>query len=249
MARYRQDFVYGVASGVIASSAQTTITGTNWPTTIPSGSYMPVVLNPGYYGATGSPEIVYITSATSTVATVVRNQEGTSPTSTPSGGVTPWIAGPLITDFGLSNQLINGEFPIPTASGQFFVSSVSGTSQVPYWSTTIPVGAIQYYWDTNAGAATYVANPTDINSIVQVSGSCVIQLPNTTAINYGQQVTFIQMTSGTVTFSGGATIYSTGSLNGGANPQLRAQYSAATAIWIGNQVGSTNAWVVTGDII
>jgi hypothetical protein len=249
MARYRQDFVYGVASGVIASSAQTTITGTNWPTTIPSGSYMPVVLNPGYYGANGSPEIVYITSATSTVATVARNQEGTSPTSTPSGGVTPWIAGPLITDFGLSNQLINGEFPVPTASGQFFVSSVSGTSQVPYWSTTIPVGAVQYYWDTNAGATTYVANPTDINNIVQISGNCVIQLPNTATINYGQQVTFIQMASGTVTFSGGATIYSTGSLNGGANPQLRAQYSAATAIWIGNQTGSTNAWVVTGDII
>ena len=243
--RYRADFLYGVASGVIASSAQTVITGTNWPTTIPSGSYMPIVLNPGYYGATGSPEVIYVTSATSTVATVTRNQEGTSPT---NGTTVPWIAGPLVTDFGITNQLTNGDFPVPTASGQFFVSSASGTSGTPYWSTSIPVGAIQYIWDTNYGAATYVANSTDINNIVQISGSCVIQLP-ASGIGYGQQVTFIQMTSGTVTFSGGATIYSTGSLNSGGTPQLRAQYSAATAIWIGNQTGSTNAWVVTGDII
>jgi hypothetical protein len=243
--RYRADFLYGVASGVIASSAQTVITGTNWPTTIPSGSYMPIVLNPGYYGATGSPEVIYVTSATSTVATVLRNQEGTSPT---NGTTVPWIAGPLVTDFGILNQLANGDFPTPSASGQFFVSSASGTSSSPYWSNFIPAGSVQYVWDTNYGASTYVANSTDINNIVQISGNCTIQLP-ASGISYGQQVTFIQMTSGTVTFSGGATIYSTGSLNNGGTPQLRQIYSAATAMWIGNQTGSQNVWVVTGDII
>jgi hypothetical protein len=248
MSRYRLDFAYGVASGVIASSAQTTITGTNWPTTIPSGSYLPVVLNPGYYGASGSPEIVYVTSATPTVATVTRNQEGTSPTSTPSGGVTPWIAGPLISDFGIVNQIANGDFPSPVASGQFFISSASGVAQ-PYWSSTIPAGSIQYNYDTNSGAAVYTADSTDINNIVQISGNCQIKLP-TGSILYGQQITFMQMTSGTTTFfSGGANIISTGALNGGANPQFRAQYSVATAIWLGTTVSASGTWMVTGDII
>jgi hypothetical protein len=248
MARYRQDFVYGVASGVLASSAQTTITGTNWPTSIPSGSYMPIVLNPGYYGATGSPEIIYVTSATSTVATVVRNQEGTSPISTPSGGVTPWVAGPLVTDFGVVNQIANGDFPSPTTSGQFFVSSASGSNS-PYWSNVIPAGVIQYVYDNNGGSATYIANTTDINNIVQISGNCVIQLPSG-GLTYGQQITFIQLTSGTITaFSGGANIISTGALNGGANPQLRAQYSAVTAIYLGTTMSASPTWIITGDVI
>lgn len=243
--RYRSDFLFGVASGVIASAGQTTITGTGWPTTIPSGQYLPVVLNPGYYGSTTSPEIIYVTSATSTVATVTRVQEGSTLT---SGTTVPWVAGPLISDFGITNQIANGDFPSPSSAGQFFVSSASGAS-TPYWSTTIPIGAIQYTYDTNGGASTYVANTSDFNNIVQISGSCVIQLP-ASGVNYGQQITFMQLTSGTVTtFSGGAQIISTGALNGGANPQLRAQYSTVTAIWLGGPAGSVNAWMVTGDVI
>jgi len=246
--RSRLDFAYGIASGIV-NGGQTTITGTNWPTPV-AGTYVPVVLNPGYYGATGTQEIIYVTSSgTSTVAIVQRQAEGGfGPVTTGVSGTVPWVAGPLITDFGIINQINNGDFPSPTASGQFFISSASGTSSAPYWSNFIPAGSIQYIWDTNYGAATYIANSTDINNIVQISGSCAIQLP-ASGIGYGQQVTFIQMTSGTVTFSGGASIYSTGSLNNGNNPQLRQIYSTATAIWIGNQIGSQNVWVVTGDII
>ena len=246
--RTRLDFAYGIASGIV-NGGQTTITGTNWPTPT-AGSYVPVVLNPGYYGATGTKEIIYVTSSgTATVAVVQRQAEGGfGPVTTGVSGTVPWVAGPLVTDFGIVNQINNGDFPSPTASGQFFVSSASGGNS-PYWSNVIPAGVIQYVYDSNSGSTTYVANATDINNIVQISGNCVIQLP-ASGITYGQQITFMQLTSGTsTTFSGGVTIISTGALNSGANPLLRAQYSVATAIYLGTTVSPSSTWIIAGDII
>jgi hypothetical protein len=246
--RSRLDFAYGIASGIV-NGGQTTITGTNWPTPV-AGTYVPVVLNPGYYGATGTQEIIYVTSSgTATVAVVQRQAEGGfGPVTTGVSGTVPWVAGPLVTDFGIVNQINNGDFPSPTASGQFFVSSASGGNS-PYWSNIIPAGVIQYVYDSNSGSTIYVANTTDINNIVQVSGTCTIQLPSS-GITYGQQITFMQLTSGTLTtFSGGATIISTGALNSGANPLLRAQYSVATAIYLGTTVSPSPTWMITGDII
>lgn len=143
--RYRANFLAGVASGVINSLGQTTITGVNFPTTIPPGQYMPIILNPGYYGsanANGGPEIAYVTAVTGTIATVTRGQEGTSSTLA-SGTTIPWVAGSLSSDFTLSSGIRNGDFPAPTSSGQIFVSTntISGqfTNTLPS-STVIPSG-------------------------------------------------------------------------------------------------------------
>ena len=57
LSRYRANFIAGTASGVIASSGQLTITGSNFPTNIPTGSYMPIILNPGYYGQTSTQKL------------------------------------------------------------------------------------------------------------------------------------------------------------------------------------------------
>lgn len=131
MQRYRSNFQSGVASGITTS--QTTITGSNWPTTIPSGQYLPVTLNPGYFGAsnTSGPEIVYVTSVTGNAATVLRGQEGTSGALV--NGTVPWVSGPLVSDFTLLSGMNNGDFPVPTASGQILTSVGSGVIS-PIWT-------------------------------------------------------------------------------------------------------------------
>ena len=131
MQRYRSNFQSGVASGITTS--QTTITGSNWPTTIPSGQYLPVTLNPGYFGAsnTSGPEIVYVTSVTGNAATVLRGQEGTNGALV--SGTVPWISGPLVSDFTLLSGMNNGDFPVPTASGQILTSVGSGVIS-PIWT-------------------------------------------------------------------------------------------------------------------
>ena len=139
--RYRANFLAGVASGIINSLGQTTITGVNFPTTIPPGQYMPIILNPGYYGsanANGGPEIAYVTAVTGTVATVTRGQEGTSSTLA-SGTTIPWVAGSLASDFTLSSGIRNGDFPAPASSGQIFVSTSTISGQ---FTNTLPSGTI-----------------------------------------------------------------------------------------------------------
>ena len=108
MSRYRVNFAQGVAYNVSGTGAQLTISGINFPQV--SGTYMPIVLNPGYFGATNTsgPEIVYVTSVNSsgTVATLsARAQEGSS---LASGAVVPWVAGPVVADFDVSNLTSTG---------------------------------------------------------------------------------------------------------------------------------------------
>jgi hypothetical protein len=143
----------------------------------------------------------------------------------------------------------NGDFPAPVASGQFLISSASGSS-IPQWSTYIPVGAVQYDFDTNLGASNYIVNNTDINNIIMVSGvtpvTIVLPISGTT---FGQQSTFVAQTSQPITFSGvsGTNVVSVGA--NPAMPQLRQIYSVATATWLGGNGSTVNEWIVIGDVI
>jgi hypothetical protein len=125
--RYRGNFLYGTLSGF--NTSQTTFTGTGFPTNLTTGTYLPIIINPGYNGATASSEIVYVTGITGagTVITVSgRGFEGTTATSGSTGD--QWVSGPLASDFGISNQIANGDFPTP-ASGQLLVAtSASGVT-------------------------------------------------------------------------------------------------------------------------
>jgi hypothetical protein len=128
LTRFRTNFIYGTMNAY--NSSQTTITGTATQGVIISSpganQYLPIILNPGYYGSTVSGEIVWATSIVSQGSNYVftlagRGQEGTTAVS--GANNTPWIAGPLISDFGFNNQLFNGDFPAPTTSGQIFIST------------------------------------------------------------------------------------------------------------------------------
>ena len=174
--RYRGNFLYGTLSGF--NTTQTTFTGTGFPTNLTTGTYLPIIINPGYNGATASGEIVYVTGITGagTVITVSgRGFEGTTATSGSAG--TQWVAGPLSSDFGISNQIANGDFPTP-ASGQLLVgTSASGAA----FTNTISGITIS--------GSTFAANNSIVGGadgqILAISGSNIVPLSITTSGAYG----------------------------------------------------------------
>ena len=126
--RQRINFQSGVVSGTITNS-QATISGISFSTAIAAGSAVPVVLNPSYYGSTTSPEIIYVTSVSGTVATVLRAQEGTTAI---TGTNLPWVAGPLASDFDVSNLTSSGTLTLSGTGGL----TVSGTASFNNITTT-----------------------------------------------------------------------------------------------------------------
>lgn len=220
--RSRQNFTYGVISGTTAGAI--TVTGTGFPTTIAAGTYLPIIINPGYFGLVGAGEIAYVTatSAGGTVATITRAQEGTTGTAWSQG--TPWVAGPTVQDFGMTNMVANGDVP----------------------GGSIPAGAVGYS-GTNTQTGSYAVASGDVNYLIQMNNttSGVVTLSGIFAI--GQQITVYRANTGTVAISGasGVSIVSTAAT--AVVPTLRAQYSVATAIYLNNGSGS-GAWLVTGDL-
>ena len=123
--RYRANFLYGVLSGF--NNSQTTFTGTGFPSSIPTGYYLPIIINPGYNGsATASGEVVYVTNITGgNVITVSgRGFEGTTAITGTNG--TAWLAGPLVSDFDVSNLTSSGTLTLSGTGGL----TVSGTSNL-----------------------------------------------------------------------------------------------------------------------
>lgn len=101
---------------------------------------------------------------------------------------------------------------------------------------------------TNAQTGTtYTTTLTDNGRLVTLSNASPITatIPPNSSVVYpvGAQITFARYGAGTATIQGGSgvTIVSTGAT--AAQPQLRAQYSVATAIQT-----STDNWLITGDI-
>jgi hypothetical protein len=113
MARQRVNFYSGVISSLATSTPGTTTTitgnglGIGFP--IPTGTdYIPITLNPGYFGATNTsgPEVAYITAGgSSTIANVTRVMENSIVV---TGTNVPWVAGPLVSDFDVTNLTSTG---------------------------------------------------------------------------------------------------------------------------------------------
>lgn len=136
--RLRADFVNGIVSSITAGNPGTLVLASGLSMSIPTGYYLPIVLNPPPYvqisGSTYLSEIIWTSgtyAAGNTSFTVLRGQEGT--TSIGAQVNIPYAAGPTIQDFGIVNWEANGDFPTPTASGQFLVSTSGGVSE-PSWT-------------------------------------------------------------------------------------------------------------------
>lgn len=135
--RLRGDFLNGIVSSITAGNPGTLVLSSGINLIIPSGCYLPIVLNPPPYaqvsGTTVLSEIVW-TSGTYSLGTntftVLRAQEGTSSLGAQIN--IPYAAGPTPQDFGIVNWQANGDFPAPTNSGEFLVST-SGGASFPSW--------------------------------------------------------------------------------------------------------------------
>lgn len=146
MSRLRYDFITGLCS--LAGTTLTLASGI--PVTVNSGNYLPVAINPSPFTAVVTSintEIIWVTAYTagSTTATVLRGQEGTSAltaTVWPTG--TPYAHGSTAQDFGLVNEISNGDFPAPTASGQILISTSSGAVS-PVWASPSAIAISGYY--------------------------------------------------------------------------------------------------------
>jgi len=227
--RYRQNFLAGVVSGLINSTGQTTITGTNFPV-IPAGQYMPIVLNPGYYGSTnvnGGPEIIYVSSVTSGVATVTRGQEGTS-TTLASGTTVPWIAGNLTSDFTLGSGILNGDFPAPSSPGQLFVSTTTTSGQ---FTNILPSGTI-------------IPSGVTISSGVVISSGVLTAGSNVSITNIGSTttITVTGVTTSSVVITG-----TVGQITGGGTIGSNQTFGLATAGTAGTYGTSSGIPIITTD--
>jgi hypothetical protein len=135
--RLRGNFLSGIVTSITAGNPATLVLAAGLNIAIPSGYYLPIVLNPTPYvavsGTSNSSEIVWTSGTYSlgtTSFTVSRAEEGSSSLGAQTN--IPYAIGPTTQDFGILNGMINGDFPIPTASGQYLAASASGIGTV-YW--------------------------------------------------------------------------------------------------------------------
>ncbi len=135
--RLRGTFLNGIASSITAGNPGTLTLSSGINISITSGTYLPIVLNPPPYaqvsGTATLSEIVWtsgIYPVGTSVFTVLRSQEGTSSLGAQTN--IPYAAGPTPQDFGIINWQTNGDFPSPTGSGQFLISTSGGVS-TPSW--------------------------------------------------------------------------------------------------------------------
>ena len=135
--RARGNFLNGIVTSITAGNPGTLVLASGLNLAIPSGYYLPIVLNPPPYaqvsGTTVLSEIVWTSgtyNAGTSVFTVLRNQEGSNSLGAQTN--IPYAAGPTTQDFGIVNWQTNGDFPTPTASGQFLVATSGGVS-TPSW--------------------------------------------------------------------------------------------------------------------
>lgn len=242
--RARQNFLSGIISGTITTST-TSLTGTvgsaNFPTPA-AGYYTPIILNPGYFGATNTtgPEVVFVQPGGSTsVAIVTRGQDGTSATVT--GANIPWVAGPIVSDFDVSNLTSSGTLVLnnglTVSTGTLTVTQggvvVSGYSTF-YSSLNLNNSAnLNGVVSTNTQYLNVYSGANFYNGLIVQSGNATVNNALTTSGLTVQNNTVISgnlSVSGTITatnneFNGSwysKTLVNTGSLPNGSAAALPA---------------------------
>jgi len=178
MARQRVNFYSGVISSLATSTSGTTTTitgnglGIGFP--VPTGvDYIPITLNPGYFGATNTsgPEVAYITAGgSSTIANVTRVMENSIAA---TGTNVPWVAGPLVSDFDVSNLTstgtltLNNGLYVPGTITVGIINSQNDVNAFNLTTNTLTVG-------TNIGNSAILGGNTVISGNLSVSGTVTI---------------------------------------------------------------------------
>jgi hypothetical protein len=233
---------------VVATGTATTLLG---GVTLAAGNVdqFTVAIDPD----TTNEEIVFITGVSGDTFTIVRGRAGSSATTHAAGATVRHV----LTSDDLNFFKTAIQPSTFTAKGQLISASASGTTSM------VNVGANNYVLTADSAqtagikwaaapttsldlvinaqtGTTYTAVSTDVNKLVTLnnSGAITVTIPNG-VFTVGQQINFLQLGAGQVTFQGDGT--STIVSNPGV--KTRAQYSIATIVCI-----ATNTFLLTGDI-
>jgi hypothetical protein len=135
---------------------------------------------------------------------------------------------------------------IAVGAGVTQINAVNITDTRPEVTTNLPAPQLNFSVNTQTGTSYTTVASDNGKLITQANASAITTtIPPNSSVDYpvGAQITFAQYGAGQVTIQGGAgvTVVSTGAT--AATPQLRLQYSTATAIQTTN-----DNWLVVGDI-
>jgi hypothetical protein len=136
---------------------------------------------------------------------------------------------------------------VAVAANASTITTADITDQRVEVTTTIGNGGGSIQINNQTGT-TYTTVLSDIAKLITLTNASpiAVTIPTNASVDYpvGTQITFAQYGAGQVTISGsgGVTIVSNGAV--ASTPQLRAQYSAVTAIQT-----SINNWLIVGDLI
>jgi hypothetical protein len=207
---------------------------------------------------TQNEEVVYITAVSSDTFTIVRGRAGTSAISHTGGATVKHVltsddlnfytAGVATADGAIPNAIVTAKGDIIGASasavpdnlavgtnGQVLTADSAATLGIKWATPTDPPLTLNAQTGT-----TYTAISSDANKLVTLNNASAITvtIPNG-VFTVGQQINFLQLGAGQVTFVGDGT--STIVSNPGV--KTRAQYSITTIVCI-----ATNTFLLTGDI-
>jgi len=142
----------------------------------------------------------------------------------------------------LSNATISGSSVVSPVSTVNISGSINATTVTGILSNaTISVSGVTY--SDNPQTVSYTITAADANNIIRMNtaSNTLVYFPAVSPFIYGQQTTIIRQGAGSVTFSGSNIISTSSTINA---PYLRAQYSVASAIYLG-----TAGWLIAGDIL
>lgn len=224
-------------------------TATSWGTAITLGA----VGATGPTGVSGPPGATGVTGAGVTGATGVSGLQGVTGVTGPSGvtgatGVTG-VTGPP--------QFVGDTAPSSPQVGWQWFDSSTGTQYVfydGYWveigtafqglqgvtGVTGPIGDFSVAQVINARVASYSAVTADAGKLITMTNASAMSLtiPAGLGLTSGQRIDAAQLGTGQVTWvASGTTLLATPGL------KMRAQYSAASAVYLGSET-----YLVTGDL-
>jgi len=201
-------------------------------------NYIPAAQVSGVLGTTYGVQVPATTlSGNATTSFQVPGSQVFGPLS--ASGVTGALNQATISGNAITGT-ISGSQITGTLSGVVIpASTVSGTLNGP--NIALSVANVTYGLTTVTGT-TYTVQLTDAANIIQMTNTATATVTLPTGIfATGQQTSILRQNTGAVLFTSPGTLISTGAT--ASSPAMRAQYSVATAIYLG-----TNTWLVTGDV-